>query len=85
MDPVEVVTLGGTALRVTRLGLGTVPLGGFPASMTDADAERLVSRASPPGFACSTPRRSTVTGPPSDGSGPRSGAVLGSPLCLAPK
>ena len=45
MDPVEVVTLGGTALRVTRLGLGTVPLGGFPASMTDADAERLVSRA----------------------------------------
>lgn len=45
MNPRETAELGATGLRVTRLGLGSAPLGGLFAPVTDADAERTVERA----------------------------------------
>jgi D-threo-aldose 1-dehydrogenase len=45
MNPAERVPLGGTRLAVTRLGLGTAPLGGLFAPVTDADARGTVERA----------------------------------------
>ena len=35
-DPTERVRLGGTDLHVTRLGLGTAPLGGLYEDVPDA-------------------------------------------------
>jgi D-threo-aldose 1-dehydrogenase len=34
MDPTATATIGGTAVEVTRLGLGTAPLGGWPEAIT---------------------------------------------------
>lgn len=45
MNPAERVPLGGTRLALTRLGLGTAPLGGLFAPVTDADARRTVEQA----------------------------------------
>jgi D-threo-aldose 1-dehydrogenase len=45
MNPAERVPLGGTRLGVTRLGLGTAPLGGLFAPVTDAAARGTVERA----------------------------------------
>ncbi|MGH7910830.1 MAG: aldo/keto reductase [Candidatus Dormibacteraceae bacterium] len=45
MNPREMAELGQTGLRVTRLGLGSAPLGGLFAPVSDADAERTVERA----------------------------------------
>ena len=33
MDPLAATEIGGTGLRVTRLGMGGAPLGGFPAPL----------------------------------------------------
>jgi D-threo-aldose 1-dehydrogenase len=44
-DPTARVELGRTGLRVTRLGLGTAPLGGMYAPVPDAEAHALVERA----------------------------------------
>ncbi|HEV2358745.1 MAG TPA: aldo/keto reductase [bacterium] len=45
MDPATRVRLGRSALQVTRLGLGTAPLGGLFASVGDADASAVLARA----------------------------------------
>jgi D-threo-aldose 1-dehydrogenase len=45
MDPRATAELGTTGLRVTRLGLGSAPLGGLFRPVTDQDAERTVERA----------------------------------------
>jgi D-threo-aldose 1-dehydrogenase len=45
MNPTETTSLGGTGLRVTRLGLGTAPLGGLYEPVAEADAEAVVHRA----------------------------------------
>jgi D-threo-aldose 1-dehydrogenase len=45
MNPAERVSLGQTGLAVTRLGLGTAPLGGLFAPVTDDDAHGTVERA----------------------------------------
>lgn len=45
MDPRATAELGTTGLRVTRLGLGSAPLGGLFNPVSDADAERTVERA----------------------------------------
>lgn len=45
MNPAEHVPLGRTGLTVTRLGLGTAPLGGLFAPVTEADARGTVERA----------------------------------------
>jgi D-threo-aldose 1-dehydrogenase len=45
MDPMQTVPLGRTRLRVTRLGLGTAPLGGLFQPVDEAEAERVVERA----------------------------------------
>jgi D-threo-aldose 1-dehydrogenase len=45
MNPAERVPLGGTRLTVTRLGLGTAPLGGLFAAVADADARGTVDEA----------------------------------------
>ena len=37
--------LGGSSIEITRLGLGSAPLGGLFAAVTDADAEATVERA----------------------------------------
>jgi D-threo-aldose 1-dehydrogenase len=44
-DPAERVQLGRTGLEVTRLGLGTAPLGGMYEAVTDEDAIALVDAA----------------------------------------
>lgn len=44
-DPTSRVELGRTGLRVTRLGLGTAPLGGLYAPVPDSEAQALVERA----------------------------------------
>ena len=41
MNPAERIALGTTGLAVTRLGLGTAPLGGLFARVTDADAPQV--------------------------------------------
>src|SRR5712692_10334065 len=45
MDPTERVPLGRTKLAVTRLGLGTAPLGGLFEAVPDARAEAVVARS----------------------------------------
>src|ERR1700716_480137 len=45
MNPTETAPLGQTGIRVTRLGLGTAPLGGLFTSVDEADAEGVVHRA----------------------------------------
>src|SRR6516162_8218514 len=45
MNPAERIALGETKVAVTRLGLGTAPLGGLFAPVTDADARGAVERA----------------------------------------
>ena len=45
MDPTARVRLGRSDLRVTRLGLGTAPLGGLFAPVAEADAHAAVARA----------------------------------------
>lgn len=45
MNPAERVPLGDTRLTITRLGLGTAPLGGLFAPVTGADARATVERA----------------------------------------
>ena len=45
MDPTEQVPLGGTGLRVTRLGLGTAPLGGLYREVGEEQALAVVERA----------------------------------------
>jgi D-threo-aldose 1-dehydrogenase len=45
MDPTQTVPLGHTGLQVTRLGLGSAPLGGLFQPVTDEEAERVVARA----------------------------------------
>jgi len=45
MNPAERIALGTTGLAVTRLGLGTAPLGGLFAPVTDAGARRTAERA----------------------------------------
>ena len=45
MDPTQTVPLGRTGLQVTRLGLGSAPLGGLFQPVTDDEAERVVARA----------------------------------------
>lgn len=45
MNPTERVPLGRTQLTVTRLGLGTAPLGGLFAPVTGADARATIDRA----------------------------------------
>jgi D-threo-aldose 1-dehydrogenase len=44
-DPTERVRLGGTDLHVTRLGLGTAPLGGLYEDVPDAEGEALLEHA----------------------------------------
>lgn len=45
VDPTEKVPLGRTALEVTRLGLGTAPIGGMFEAVSDADAAATVAAA----------------------------------------
>ena len=45
MDPAERVPLGNTGIDVTRLGLGTAPLGGLYHEVSDADAQATLLRA----------------------------------------
>lgn len=45
VDPTQIVPLGRTDLHVTRLGLGTAPLGGLFQAVEEAEAERVVERA----------------------------------------
>ena len=45
MDPASRVRLGRSAVQVTRLGLGTAPLGGLFAPVGDADAAAAIARA----------------------------------------
>ena len=45
MNPAERVKLGRTPLEVTRLGLGTAPLGGLFEALADDDAHRVVEAA----------------------------------------
>ncbi len=51
MDPLERVPLGRTGLRVTRLGLGTAPLGNLFRPVADAEARAVVDRACRAGLA----------------------------------
>jgi D-threo-aldose 1-dehydrogenase len=43
--PIARVPLGATPLQVTRLGLGTAPLGGLYSAVADADADATIGRA----------------------------------------
>jgi D-threo-aldose 1-dehydrogenase len=45
MDPTQVVTLGRSDVEVTRLGLGTAPLGGLYDEVSDTDAHATLLRA----------------------------------------
>ena len=45
MDPFELVDLGRTGLKVTRLGLGGAPLGNPPPILSDREAVETVRRA----------------------------------------
>ena len=44
-EPAERVAIGETGVEVTRLGLGTAPIGGLFEAVADADAERVVRQA----------------------------------------
>ena len=45
MRPGDLVPLGRTSLRVTRLGLGTAPIGNLFEAVSDEEARRVVERA----------------------------------------
>ncbi|TMC40575.1 MAG: aldo/keto reductase [Chloroflexi bacterium] len=45
MNPADRAPLGKTSLRVTRLGLGTAPLGGLFKAVADDEAQRVVEAA----------------------------------------
>jgi D-threo-aldose 1-dehydrogenase len=45
LDPTSLAEIGRTGLRVTRLGLGTAPLGGFSHPVAEQEAERVVEAA----------------------------------------
>src|SRR5258708_20097641 len=45
MNPVERVALGRTSLTVTKLGLGTAPLGGMYRAVEDSDAHAVAVEA----------------------------------------
>jgi len=45
MDPLERVALGRTELTVTRVGLGTAPLGGLYEDVSDDQARTTIDRA----------------------------------------
>ena len=45
MDPLETTTLGTTDVAVTRLGLGTAPLGGWPEAVSEQDGLRTIESA----------------------------------------
>ena len=45
MDPFELVDVGSTGLKVTRLGLGGTPLGNAPPIWSDKDAVETIRRA----------------------------------------
>jgi D-threo-aldose 1-dehydrogenase len=45
VDPTARATIGKTGLEVTRLGLGTAPLGGFTAPIATAGGERIIAAA----------------------------------------
>ena len=45
MDPTSLAEIGRTGLRVTCLGLGTAPLGGFSHPVAEQEAERVVEAA----------------------------------------
>jgi D-threo-aldose 1-dehydrogenase len=45
MDPSTAVRLGSTKVAVTRLGLGTGPIGGWPEPVTEEDARATISAA----------------------------------------
>ena len=45
MDPAARVEVGRTGLWITRLGLGTAPLGGFTAPVPEAEGVRIVTAA----------------------------------------
>jgi D-threo-aldose 1-dehydrogenase len=45
VDPLSTTTLGRTSVRVTRLGLGTAPLGGWPDAISQDRAVATVRRA----------------------------------------
>lgn len=44
-DPAGLVAIGATGVQVTRLGLGSAPIGGLFTPVADADAERVVRHA----------------------------------------
>lgn len=45
MDPVQKSPLGNSRVRVSRLGLGTAPLGGWPRAVTAGEARRTIEAA----------------------------------------
>ena len=45
IEPAKATPLGRTALRVTRVGLGTAPLGGLYAPVSDEAARATLARA----------------------------------------
>lgn len=45
MDPIATHRLGNTALNVTKLGFGAAPMGGFRATITEAEAQALLETA----------------------------------------
>jgi D-threo-aldose 1-dehydrogenase len=44
-EPAELVAIGETGVHVTRLGLGSAPIGGLFTSVADAEGERVVRHA----------------------------------------
>lgn len=50
MDPWQTSQLGGTGVRVPRLGLGTAPLGGWPDAVSADAAQRALEAAWAAGF-----------------------------------
>jgi len=45
MDPTQKASLGNTSVRVSRLGLGTAPLGGWPQAVCAEQARRTIEAA----------------------------------------
>src|SRR5262249_62143299 len=77
MDPTERVPLGGTGLSVTRLGLGTAPLGGLFREVPEDQAVGVGQRARAAGLRFFDTAPIYGTGPP--------GHRPGSGLCHPPR
>jgi D-threo-aldose 1-dehydrogenase len=45
MNPIQKIGIGGTELKVTRLGFGGVPLGGLYEDLSEDQADATVTRA----------------------------------------